>query len=220
MTDPAIDTLQRYSGKTLTVLLALCIFHQRNGPTACAAFRWLSHASNCSPDTTTRALYRLVEDGYAENIYIHGDKHARLTVHARQLPLPILLEPRTDPQLSTIETPQKAESLSTAPTTTTDLHMPSPETDQQKETPQKAESVTVKAFADRTARILCQLGGIHYHNALEAVNHALREGDTPDDIQTQVKRWGGYLAARGLTADAGASIAANIRNGALCDDDF
>jgi len=76
-------------------------------------------------------------------------------------------------------------------------------------------------FADATARLLCQLGGVAYDYALESVQLALGEGDTPEDIRKQIELWSGWIALRSpeMVGGMGASIARNIRNNDLCEGD-
>lgn len=196
-------------GALLHTLIALLLLGKPTGKDAIRKFNgWSDEAVQDALDVLEVAPYGLV-------VAIPNGRHPlwALTATAKQMLLPV---GQALPAPYVALTPLAAESGVHSPTTTTDLNKP-PLLDQERLTPLRAESDY--EFADATARLLCKLGGVLYHDALAAVNLALEAGDTQADVKEQIKAWSGWLGARGLVEGMGASIARNIRNGDLCEGD-
>jgi hypothetical protein len=219
--DPAIEFVRTVPSTALKYLLILAIFHERNGAEACAAYKWLTHVTGKGTATTTRTMDWLEQEAFIVTFYIAGEKHARLTAKASQLPLPFM------ESLYEKVSHQNDDSLSTGTTTTTKYLKGDPMENLpvEKESHQNDDSLTVKLgvqdrmlpleFLDQTARLLVKLGGVTYDEARHALVAALLEGDTANDIMQQIEGWGAWFVLEGITENVGRSIANNIRNGDL-----
>ena len=223
--DSAIEFVRTVPSTALKYLLILAIFHERNGAEACAAYKWLTHVTGKGTATTTRTMDWLEQEAFIVTFYIAGEKHARLTAKAAQLPLPFM------ESLYEKVSHHFDDSLSTGTTTTTKYLKGDPieNLPVEKENHQNDDSLTVKVvqdrmpleFLDQTSRLLVKLGGLTYDEARHALVAALLAGDTANDIMQQIEGWGawfekeGITTLDGITVNVGRSIANNIRNGDL-----